>query len=269
MGWADARNWIKHSRTCHARMVGREGGCQLHNNLAVRRREMPLGRETAPDPGRGGQPPESVMNSDPRTLVVVYNSPLLGLRCLCPRGILMATRDLAGDISVGVISSAVAEATSLADIAEVASSANLAEVASSADLAEVASPADLAGDVTVGVMSIADPAGVVRCEVPCGSVCDYFLYGHYDNKPDYFDYDDPGDYDSYPNVYGFVGPDNYELYHDLHGPGHGPHDCGVYCASRGDIGVVPYWSGDEKGTCMRTMLPCPGLTSRSMGWGIV
>ena len=60
---------------------------------------------------------------------------------------------------------------------------------------------------------------------------------------DYFDYDDPGDFDSYPSVYGFVGPDNYELHHDLHGP----HDCRVYCVSRGDIGVVPYWSRDEEG----------------------
>ena len=66
-----------------------------------------------------------------------------------------------------------------------------------------------------------------------------FYDGHYDDKPDYFDYDDPGDFDSYPNVYGFVGPDNYELYHDLLGPD----ECGVYCVSRGDVGEVPYWSG--------------------------
>ena len=44
-------------------------------------------------------------------------------------------------------------------------------------------------------------------------------------------------------VYGFVGPDNYELYHDLHGPD----GCGAYCVSQGDVGVVPYWSGDEEG----------------------
>ena len=43
-------------------------------------------------------------------------------------------------------------------------------------------------------------------------------------------------------MYGFVGPDSYELYHDLHGP----HDCVVYCVSRGDAGVVPYWSGDDE-----------------------
>ena len=51
----------------------------------------------------------------------------------------------------------------------------------------------------------------------------------------------PGDSD--PSVYGYVGPDNYELYHDLHGP----HVCGVYCVSRGDVGVAPYWSGYEEG----------------------
>ena len=44
-------------------------------------------------------------------------------------------------------------------------------------------------------------------------------------------------------MYGFVGPDNYELYHDLHGPD----GCWVYCVYRGDVGVVPYWSGDEEG----------------------
>ena len=73
--------------------------------------------------------------------------------------------------------------------------------------------------------------------VPSGSVCeydDYFHDGHYHDKPDYFDYDDLGDFDSYLSVYGFVGPDNYELYHDLHGPD----DCGIYCVSRGDVGVV-------------------------------
>ena len=75
-------------------------------------------------------------------------------------------------------------------------------------------------------------------------VCDYdyFYDGHYDNRPDYFDYDDPGDFDSYPDVYGFIGPDDYELYHDLHGPD----DCGVYCVSRGDTGVAPYWTGNEE-----------------------
>ena len=78
--------------------------------------------------------------------------------------------------------------------------------------------------------------------VPSGSVCnydDYFYDGHFDDKPDYFDYDDPDDFDSYPSLYGFVGPDNYELYHDLHGPDD--------CVSQGDVGVLPYWSGDEEG----------------------
>ena len=41
--------------------------------------------------GEGGQPPESVMHFDPRTLVVVVDySPLPGLRWVCPRWILMA-----------------------------------------------------------------------------------------------------------------------------------------------------------------------------------
>ena len=31
--------------------------------------------------------------------------------------------------------------------------------------------------------------------------------------------------------------------HDLHGPD----DCGVYCVSRGDVDVMPYWSEDEEG----------------------
>ena len=47
---------------------------------------------------------------------------------------------------------------------------------------------------------------------------------------------------SYPDVHGFVEPDDYELYHDLHGPD----DCGVYCVSQGDAGVMPYWTGGEE-----------------------
>ena len=101
--------------------------------------------------------------------------------------------------------------------------------------------------------SLADPPSVVttgvafqqKCDVPSGSVCDYddyFCDGHYDENPDYFDYD----FDSYPDVYSFIEPDDYELYHDLHGPD----DCGVYCVSRGDV--------------VRVMLsyPGPGTTSR-------
>ena len=41
---------------------------------------------------------------------------------------------------------------------------------------------------------------------------DYFYDGHYDDDPNYFDYDDPGDFDCYPDVYGFIEPDDYELY---------------------------------------------------------
>ena len=127
---------------------------------------------------------------------------------------------------------AVAEVESSAKISEVASSANIAEVASLADLAGdvtvgvassavagVASSADIAGDISISVMSLADPASVVttgvafqeKCDVPSGSVCDYddyFYDGHYDENPNYFDYDYPGDFDtcSYFDVYGFIEP---------------------------------------------------------------
>ena len=51
---------------------------------------------------------------------------------------------------------------------------------------------------------------VARCVI----MMTIFYGGHYDDKPDYFYYDDPGDFDSYPSVYGFVGPDNYELHQE-------------------------------------------------------
>ena len=57
-----------------------------------------------------------------------------------------------------------------ADLAEVASSA-IAEVASLADIAEVAPTSDLAGDITVGVMSLADPVGVVTAGVAFREEC--------------------------------------------------------------------------------------------------
>ena len=103
----------------------------------------------------------------------------------------------------------------------------------------VTSSADTVSVVTTGV------AFQEQCDVPSGSVCDYdddFYYGHYDENPDYLDYDDPDDFDSYPDVYGFIEPDDYELYHDLHGPG----GCGEYCISRSEAGVTPYWTGIEK-----------------------
>ena len=61
--------------------------------------------------------------------------------------------DLAGDDTVSVASSAIAE------------------VASSADLAEVASSADLAGDVTISVPSSADLASVVNTGVAFKEEC--------------------------------------------------------------------------------------------------
>ena len=92
---------------------------------------------------------------------------------------------------------------------------------------------------------LADPVSVVtnemtfhkRCDVRSGSVYDYDDYC--DNSLDYFDYDEPGDFDSYPDVYRFIGPDEYELCYDLHGPD----DCGAYCVSRRDAGVMPYGTG--------------------------
>ena len=187
--------------------------------------------------------------------------------------------DLNKNITIGVVLSAVAEVASSADIAEVASSADLAEVASSADLdltgdvtvgvmssavaeaasladlAEVASSADLAGDFTVGVTSLAGPASVVtggvafqeECEIPSGSVRDY---------DDYF-------YDAslmtinrtistmMIRVILIVTLVCMALLGEiimsciLICMGH--NDCGVYCVSRGDVGVVPYWSEDEEG----------------------
>ena len=108
-------------------------------------------------------------------------------------------------------------------IAEVASSVDLAGdvtvgVASSANLAEVASSAELAGYVTVSATYLADPASIAttgvasqeKCDVLSGSVCDYddYIYDEqYDESPDYFDHDDPGDFDSHPDVYGFIEPD--------------------------------------------------------------
>ena len=71
------------------------------------------------------------------------------------------------------------------------------------DIAEVAPSSDLAGNVNVGVTSSADPASVVTAGVevreecgdsvmvPSRSFCDYddyFYDGHYDDKPDYFNY---------------------------------------------------------------------------------
>ena len=156
-----------------------------------------------------------------------------------------SSADLAGDITISVLS--------LADLAggvtiEVASPAD-AGVASPVDLAEVASSADLAGNVTVGVTFLSDPVSVVtdgmtfqeKWDVLSGSV--YDCDDHCDNRLAYFDYDELGDFDCYSDEYGVVEPEiMVSLYHDLHGPD----DCGVYCVSRGDTGVTPYWTGVEE-----------------------
>ena len=63
-------------------------------------------------------------------------------------------------------------------------------------------------------------------------------------------------------MYGFIEPVDYELYHDLHGPD----DCGVYCISRGEAGVAPYWTGVERcDDCEGIVLsyPGPGPMNRS------
>ena len=72
------------------------------------------------------------------------------------------------------------------------------------DSVVVTSSADTVSVVTTGV------AFQQKCDVPSGAVCDDYCYDeHYDENPDYFDYDDPGDFDNYPDVYGFIEPDDY------------------------------------------------------------
>ena len=115
------------------------------------------------------------------------------------------------------------------------------------------SSADTVSVVTTGV------AFQEKCDVPmCVIMMTIFMMDIMMRTQIYFDYDDPGDFDSYPDVYGFIEPDDYELYHDLHGLD----DCGVYCISRGEAGIAPYWTGVE---IMRGMLsyPGPGPMSRS------
>ena len=187
--------------------------------------------------------------------------------------------DLDGGVNTGVALSAIAGLASLADIAEVTSSADLTGnvtigVTFLADPVDVVtygmtfqkkcgvldgsvydcddycddSPGywdnDEPGHFVVypDVTLLADPVGVVidgitfqeRCDVLSDSVYDNDDYC--DDTPDYFDCDKPGDFDGCPDVYGFIGPDESELCHGLRGPG----DCGVYCMSRGDSGVMPY-----------------------------
>ena len=92
-------------------------------------------------------------------------------------------------------------------------------------------------------MLLADPVSVVtnemtfqeRCDVLSGSVYDYDDYC--DDSPDYFYYDEPGEFNACPDIYGFIGPDKYELYRCFHGLD----DCGAYCVSRRDGGVIWNW----------------------------
>ena len=116
-----------------------------------------------------------------------------------------SSADLAGVVTVGVMSLAIAEVASLADIA-----GDVTVGVSSPAVAEVASLANLAGDFTVGATSLADSVGVVtagmayqeRCDVLSGSVYDYDYCC--DNELGYFDYDDPHHSDDDPDyfVYG-------------------------------------------------------------------
>ena len=164
--------------------------------------------------------------------------------------------DLTGDVTVGVSSPAVSG------------------VASLADLAEEASLADLAGEVTVGVMSLADPVGDVtagmtyqkRCDVLSGSVYDYDYCC--DNEPGYFDYDGPHHYDDDPDYFVYDDPERGTLLEDYDVPGdvghlrfsdftvpngcgpcrglHGPSERGECCVSRGEAGMAPFWPDDEE-----------------------
>ena len=84
------------------------------------------------------------------------------------------------------------------------------------------------------------------CRSGIGWCSGWFVYDYddyCDDSPDYFDYDEPGHFDGYPDMYGFIGPDDYELCHDLHGPD----DCGTYCVSREDAGVMSYGTGAGDG----------------------
>ena len=95
-----------------------------------------------------------------------------------------------GDITVGVMSSAVAEAASLADMAEVASSADLVEVTTNRTILTMMIRVILT--VTLVCMAL-----LGRIVMSCIMIC--------------------------------MGRMTV-----------------VYCVSRGDAGVVPYWSGDDE-----------------------
>ena len=66
----------------------------------------------------------------------------------------------------------------------------------------VASSADPASVVIVGVVFREECGDIVVFPADCAcDYDDYFYDGHYDEYTDYFDYDDPVDYDGYPSVY--------------------------------------------------------------------
>ena len=89
------------------RVVGREGGRQLHDDLAAYGSRAPPGGKRRLIRGGGGGggnntercsmqlcfqmdgTPKSAMNFDPRIQEVVYSLPLPGLKCVCPQWLLM------------------------------------------------------------------------------------------------------------------------------------------------------------------------------------
>ena len=98
------------------------------------------------------------------------------------------------------------------------------------------------GDVIAGVASVEECGE--RDAVLSNFVCvydDYFYDGQYDDRPDYFDYDEPDDYGGYLSINKFDEPDDYELYHDLHGSD----DCGA-CISHGAVNADVSSSSENK-----------------------
>ena len=125
-----------------------------------------------------------------------------------------SSADLAGDVTVGVTSLSDPASVVTAGVAFKEKCGNSALIPSDCvchynDIYEMAISADLTGDVVVGVTSLADPVSVVTPCVAFREECEDSVVAWFvimmtifmmDDKPDYFDYDDPGDYDSYPSV---------------------------------------------------------------------
>ena len=174
--------------------------------------------------------------------------------------------DLAGDVTVGVSSPAELAGDVTVGVSSPANLAGYVTVCVSfpADLAGdvtvgVSFPAEIAGDVTVGVSSPANLAGYVTVCVSfpadlAGDVTIYFDDGHYDDRPDYLTM--------------MIRATMIVILVCMVLLGRIIMSCimicmariavGVYCVSRGNVGVVPYWIGYEEGDVYAVMLPCPG-----------